>query len=119
MTLLPTLAITASGAPSHLDPIKLFLDADIVVRLVVGGLALASVWVWAIILSFGFRLGSLRRKSAAYENDFWKSRDIDAFQAERGTGSDADLPVVKVVSAALGEWRRSASGKIDREGARQ
>ena len=113
------LSLLAAGTPTHLDPVRLFLDADIVVKAVIGGLILASVWVWTILLSFGFRLAGLRRKSDTYEADFWKSRDIDAFQAERGSGDNADLPVAKVVSAALGEWRRSATGKIDREGARQ
>lgn len=123
MSLFPLLSaavgLTGTGTPSHLDPIKLFRDADIVVQAVVGGLLLASLAVWTILFSFGFRLRSLKRQSEAYETDFWKSRDIDAFQAERGTGKAADLPVVKVVAAALGEWRRSATGKIDREGARQ
>ena len=115
--LLATLAAGATaGAPSHLDPVKLFLDADIVVQVVMGGLGLASIWVWTIILSFGFRMGSLRRKCDAYEADFWKARDIDAFQAERGKG---DLPSARVASAALAEWRRSVTGKVDRDGARQ
>jgi len=113
------LSLLAAGTPTHLDPVRLFLDADIVVKAVIGGLILASVWVWTILLSFGFRLASLRRKGETYESDFWKSRDIDAFQAEHGSGDNADLPVAKVVGAALGEWRRSATGKIDREGARQ
>ncbi|WCT76771.1 protein TolQ [Novosphingobium humi] len=111
--------LAAAAGSTHLDPVKLFLDADIVVRVVMGGLLLASIWVWTILLSFGFRMASLRRQSEAYEGEFWKSRDIDAFQAERGGGRNADLPVAKVVSAALAEWRRSATGKIDRSGARQ
>ncbi len=119
MSLLDITAVAASGASAHLDPVQLFLHADIVVKGVVAGLALASVWVWAIAFSFGFRMLGLTRRCESYENDFWKSRDIDAFQAERGTGDNADLPVAKVVAAALGEWRRSATGKIDRDGARQ
>ena len=114
--LLAALSAGATAAPTHLDPVKLFLDADIVVQVVMGGLALASIWVWMIILSFGFRMGSLRRQCDAYEADFWKARDIDAFQAERGKG---DLPSAKVAAAALAEWRRSVTGKVDRDGARQ
>ena len=114
--LLATLSAGATAAPSHLDPVKLFLDADIVVRVVMGGLLLASVWVWTIILSFGLRMGALRRKCDGYETDFWQARDIDAFQAERGKG---DLPSAKVAAAGLAEWRRSITGKVDREGARQ
>lgn len=108
-----------AGGGAHLDPVKLFMDADWVVKAVIGGLVLASVWVWTIIVSFGLKLGGLGRKGEAYERDFWQSRDIDAFQAERGSGANAELPVAKVVSAALAEWRRSATGKIDRDGARQ
>jgi len=119
MSFLDLTAVATAGASTHLDPIRLFMDADLVVKSVVAGLALASVWVWSIVFSFGFKMMGLSRRCEAYEHDFWKSRDIDAFHAERGTGDNADLPLAKVVSAALGEWRRSATGKIDRDGARQ
>ena len=121
MTVFSLLAVASLGAgspaPSHLDPVKLFLDADIVVKCVLAGLGSASVWVWTIILSFGLRMASLKRRTEAYEADFWKARDIDAFQKERSTRG-GELPVAKVVQAALGEWRRSVQGKVDREGAR-
>jgi biopolymer transport protein TolQ len=115
MTILPLLA--AAGVPTRLNPLKLFLDADIVVQVVMAGLILASIWVWAIIVAFSLRMGGVRRRCAAYEQDFWKARDFEAFQAERGKG---DLPSAKVASAGFAEWRRSATGKtVDREGARQ
>ncbi|MBU6267577.1 MAG: protein TolQ [Sphingomonadales bacterium] len=119
MTLLALLSV-APGATLHtgarLDPVKLFLDADIVVQVIMGGLLLASLWVWTIVLSFGFRMGSLRRKSAAYEDEFWKARDLDAFQSGAGK---VDLPLSRVVTAGMGEWRRSAGARGDLEGARQ
>jgi biopolymer transport protein TolQ len=41
-----TLSMLAAGAaPTRLDPLQLFLDADIVVQLVIAGLVLASIWV--------------------------------------------------------------------------
>ena len=46
----------AAAAPTRLDPIRLFLDADIVVQLVMAGLLLASIWVWMIIVSFSLRV---------------------------------------------------------------
>jgi biopolymer transport protein TolQ len=114
MTILSLLA--AAGAPTRLNPVKLFLDADIVVQVVMIGLILASIWVWMIIVAFSLRMGAVRRRSAAYEEDFWKARDFEAFQAERGKG---DVPSAKVAAAGFGEWRRSASGKaVDRDGAR-
>jgi biopolymer transport protein TolQ len=121
MTLLPLLA--AAAAPKHLDPLQLFLGADIVVQAVIAGLLLASIWVWTQIVAFAWRIGGLRRRCDAYEKDFWQAADFDALQAERGAGN---VPSARVASAGLGEWRRSRSAKshdqamnLDREGARQ
>jgi biopolymer transport protein TolQ len=107
----------AAAASTHLDPVKLFLGADIVVQLVMGGLLLASVWVWTIVVSFAVRMAGLKKRCEGYERDFWKAGDIDGFQKERGA---ADIPSARIVGAGLAEWRRSTSGKVvDREGARQ
>lgn len=124
MTLLSFLAAAAplaGDAPRHLNPVKLFLDADVVVQVVMAGLILASVWVWTIAVSFSLRYAGIARRCDAYERDFWKATDIDAFQAEHGK---ADTPSARVAAAGLAEWRRSTGGKtgdraIDREGTRQ
>jgi biopolymer transport protein TolQ len=111
-----TLSLLAA-APAHLNPVKLFLDADIVVQLVMGGLVLASIWVWTIILSFSLRMAGVTKRCDAYERDFWKASEIDAFQAERAKG---DVPSARVAGAGLAEWRRTnASKTVDRDGARQ
>ena len=107
----------AAGAPSRLDPITLFIDADIVVKVVMIGLLLASIWVWTIIVSFSLRMGSLDRKTAAFERDFWDAEDFDAFARQRGNG---ELPPGRVARAGVTEWRQSTkAGVKDREGARQ
>ena len=118
MSILATLTVTAAAStPTRLDPIRLFLDADIVVQAVMAGLLLASVWVWTIIVSFSLKLGRVRRRSAAYETGFWEARDIDAFHKDSGGG---DVASARVAGAGLDEWRRSTKGpKIDREGTRQ
>ena len=117
MTLLHTLtaASAAIGAPTRLDPVKLFLDADIVVQLVMAGLVLASIWVWAIIISFSLRMASVNRRSAAYEEDFWDSGDLDSIKSTK-----ADVPSARVAAAGLNEWKRSVAAKVkDRDGLRQ
>jgi biopolymer transport protein TolQ len=107
----------ALGTPTRLDPVKLFLDADIVVQAVIAGLIIASIWVWAIIISFSFKMGRVRRRCAAYEDEFWQARDVDSFQRENGK---RDIASARVVAAGLNEWRRStARERIDREGTRQ
>jgi biopolymer transport protein TolQ len=115
MTLLAELA---AGTPGHLNPVRLFLDADIVVQVVMIGLLLASVWVWAIILGFGMRLSSLRSRSAAYEKDFWATADFDALQTKY---TKQDVPIARVAAAGFGEWQHSTGGERepDREGVRQ
>ncbi len=99
------------------SPIKLFLDADLVVKAVIIGLALASIWVWMIILSFTLKMSGINRQSEKFEREFWASSDIAAFSK---THSQNDLPVAKVFAAGMAEWRLSTNGKsIDRAGTRE
>ncbi|MFA5990516.1 MAG: protein TolQ [Sphingomonas sp.] len=100
-----------------LSPIALFLQADIVVKIVMIGLLLASVWTWAIIVHFMLKIGRVSKGGERFERDFWRTTDIDAYHKAHG---EADLPVARVFSAGVAEWRRStASGTIDREGTRE
>ena len=99
------------------SPIKLFLDADLVVKAVIIGLALASIWAWTIIVSFTIKMSGIRRQSEKFESEFWESKDIAAFAKIH---SQSALPVAKVFSAGMTEWRRSTNGKtIDRAGTRE
>ena len=109
-------ASTASLAPpTHLDPVQLFLHADIVVQGVIAGLVLASVWVWTIIVSFALKMGAVRRRSEAFEREFW---DHDA--PARLAAKRSDNPSARVAAAGLGELDESQKlGLKDREGARQ
>ncbi|PEQ11919.1 protein TolQ [Novosphingobium sp. PC22D] len=110
-------AATAIGGSDRLNPVKLFLDADIVVQIVMIGLLLASVWTWMIIVSFSLRMASVRRRSDAYEGGFWDAPNFDAYQKERRRG---DVPLGKVAGAGLAEYKRNAAMKqFDPEGARQ
>jgi biopolymer transport protein TolQ len=109
------LAVSASA--SALSPIALFMQADIVVKTVMIGLLLASVWTWTIIVSGSMALGRALKASKGVEADFWKSEDIDKFYDGPGR---QDIPAAKVFSAGVAEWRRSVrNGKaVDREGTR-
>jgi biopolymer transport protein TolQ len=103
-------------AGSAMSPVALFLQADIVVKSVMVGLLLASLWTWAIIIGHALKVSRLSAESERFERDFWKADDIDRFYETRG---QADLPSARVLAAGIAEWRRSTGGKIvDREGAR-
>ena len=116
MTALDFLA--AATAPTRLDPLQLFLDADIVVQAVIAGLLVASVWVWAIIVSFSMRMSKIDRKSRAFEREFLKSREPEGLLSDRSRG---EPPSARVAAVGLKELQRStgAAGRVlDRDGAR-
>ena len=100
-----------------LSPVALFLQADVVVKIVMAGLLAASIWTWALIIAFWRRLGRIRKGMAGFERDFWNAEDIDAFYKAE---SDKDLPSARVFVAGVKEWRRStAGGTIDKNGTRE
>jgi biopolymer transport protein TolQ len=106
----------ASGGPGAMSPVALFLQADIVVKAVMIGLILASIWTWAIIISHYFRIKQVGRGNERFERDFWKAEDIDRFDEAHGRD---EWPSAKVFAAGLAEWRRSTvNQRLDREGTR-
>ena len=102
MDLLNTLAVAA--APTRLDPVELFFDADIVVQAVIVGLVLASVWVWAIIVGFSLRMSGSKGRSEAFEEEFWTHEDVDSVLDLKRR---KDNPSARVASAGIAEFRRS------------
>ncbi len=100
-----------------LSPLALFLQADWVVKFVMAGLLLASIWTWALIIAFWRRIGRTRKAMARFERDFWKAEDIDVFYKAE---AENDLPSARVFAAGVTEWRRStAGGTIDKNGTRE
>jgi biopolymer transport protein TolQ len=118
MTDLLLLAAAAPELPGRLDPLQLFLDADIVVQAVMLGLLLASIWTWMIIVGFSMRMAAVRRRCAEYEAEFWEVDSFDALTAQRGK---KDIASARVASAAMREWKHSVKGGrvVDRDGLRQ
>ena len=108
-------AIGLADAAS-LSPWALFLQADIVVKAVMVGLLLASIWSWAIIVDRARKLKSINREAARFEDHFWQSESIDNLYEKSGKSKH---PSAQVFNAGMGEWKRSISkGRLDREGVR-
>ena len=115
MTLSTVFLATAAPA-TRLDPLELFLQADIVVQAVMAGLILASIWVWTIIVSFTLRIGGLERRSRRYEGDFWEASDREDALTKQQRRT---IPSARVAAAGLDEWKKSTAGsKIDKAAAR-
>ena len=112
-------AVNLGGAASDLSIMSLFLQADIVVKIVMIALLLASVWVWAIVFEKTTSLRRAQKAADGFEDRFWSGGSLDdLFEDE---GAKPEHPMAAVFGAAMSEWRRSlrvAGADISRSGVR-
>lgn len=85
--------------------VGLFMNADIVVKAVIVGLLLASLWSWAIIIDKWLKLGSLGRKADKFEDMFWSGKSLDDLY--KNLGHKPAHPMAVVFVSAMRELRRS------------
>jgi len=105
------------SAPTRLDPLQLFMDADIVVQLVILGLVLASIWVWTIIVSFSLQMARVDRRSGEFDRQFWQAEDPGKLL---GGKKRPDNPYARIASAGIGELNHSTEdGVRDADSTRQ
>lgn len=102
MALAGTLPLTSSADFSLMS---LFWNADWLVRSVIIGLLLASVWSWAIIIEKWLKVGSLSRKADKFEDLFWSGKSLDDLY--KNLGQKPAHPMAVVFVAAMRELRRS------------
>ncbi|HQU05160.1 MAG TPA: protein TolQ [Acidocella sp.] len=94
------------AAPSaNLSLWGLFLEADIVVKLVMLILLLASVWVWAIIIEKTITLKRVTKDANQFEDHFWSGGSLDDLYDREG--ADPTHPMAAIFGAAMAEWRRT------------
>lgn len=91
-----------------LSLMTLFLQAHIVVKMVVIGLVLASVWTWAIIFEKVFVFRRLRSTTNRFEQQFWSGQSLEELYLGLGPKSHASMPALFM--AAMREWKRSQEG---------
>ena len=100
------IAQSALAAPEHgVGLWDLFWQAGFVVKMVMLGLLLASVWTWAIIVDKTMRYGAFRRQLNSFENNFWSGQSLEELYhtlSERKTTGMGALFV-----AAMREWKKS------------
>lgn len=97
-----------AGSVAHdLSVWGLFLQADIVVKLVMIILVLASFWCWAIIFEKLIRMRRLAAQAEEFEEAFWSGGLLEDLY-DRIDNRPRE-PMSSVFTAAMREWRRSAS----------
>ena len=85
----------------------LFMQADIVVKLVIIILILASVYSWNIIVSKILRMRQLKKLEKEFEEIFWSGNSFeDLYETLNFNKTD---PKSKIFCAAILEWKKSKS----------
>lgn len=106
----PSLSITAHLLPQNLSPWGMFLNADIVVKVVMVGLALASLATWTVWLVKSLELLTAKQNALKQLAILAHAATLDAARADLGHGRG---PVVRMVDAAAAEVDRSADLNAD------
>lgn len=106
------MAISTSAV--SLSPVDMFISADPVVKVVMIGLAVASILSWWVIFSFFQRMRGISKETQEFEDEFLKSRDVDILsKSEKG-------PASRVLAAGVEELHHSTQGgAFDLAGARE
>ena len=112
-------AVNLGSAATDLSVLSLFLQADIVVKVVMVALLIASVWVWAIVFEKVTSLRRAQRAADGFEDRFWSGGSLDDLYEDEG--AKPEHPMAAVFGAAMSEWKRSlrvAGADVSRSGAR-
>ncbi|NJC40202.1 biopolymer transport protein TolQ [Brevundimonas alba] len=96
---------TAADASMMLNPIALFVEADPVVKAIMIGLAIASLWSWAVIIDKAVRFASMNSHATAFEKAVGSGRSLEEIAAQ--AGPDPVHPLPRMLVIALSDWREA------------
>ena len=103
-------------APDTLTPesfsiVAVFLRADWVVKGVLAGLILASLWSWTVIIDKLFRLRTLNRQADQFEDKIAAGQSLEQIADAEGDAPREAMP--RLLQVALRDWREGkAKGEI-------
>ena len=104
-------AIDLGGSAGHdLSMLGLFLQADIIVKMVMLVLVCSSIWCWVVIFEKKAMLSKLMRRAKKFEDAFWSGEPLDKLY-QRIKKSPHD-PLLKTFSAGMEEWQNTVAGGI-------
>ncbi len=106
-TVVNSVTLAGSVGATDMSMWGLFLSADIIVKVVMVILALASFWCWAIIFDKLLRIRRLQARAAEFEEQFWSGGSLEDLYDH--IGHRPVDPMSAIFSSAMREWRRSAA----------
>jgi biopolymer transport protein TolQ len=95
----------AAITPETFNIVHLFLSADWVVKIVLIGLAFASLWSWAVIIDKLARFWALNSQARRFEAAVDSGRALEDVAQQAGDNPRQALP--RMLQAALREWREA------------
>lgn len=93
------------GPAASVTLMDLFVQAGTVVKIVMIGLMIASVWSWAIILDKIFLYARTKRQLNRFENVFWSGQSLEELYRSLSDRTPSGLAALFV--AAMREWKKS------------
>ena len=90
-------------SPESFNFLVLFMKADWVVKAVMVGLGVASLWSWTVILDKTFRFSALNRQANTFEDAVASGKSLEEVAAQAGDRPRHALP--RMLQGALREWR--------------
>ena len=102
-------AVTVAGGVGIADfsVWGLFQRSDLVIKVTMIILFVASFWSWTIIIDKWLKLRRLAGDAEKFEENFWSGGSLDELYERLGTRPGD--PMAAVFAAAISEWRRSSS----------
>ena len=92
----------------------MFAHSDLVTKLVLLTLALASLWSWAIIFEKIKTLSFLKNKANEFEEEFWSGKPVDDLY--QSVGKAPSDPMRAVFATGMKEWLSAKEkNKLDKE----
>ena len=95
----------AAVSPESFSLVHQIAHADWIVKLVMAGLALASLWSWTVILDKTFRFAALNREANRFEEQVSSGRSLEEIASQAGERPTHALP--RMLQGALREWREA------------
>lgn len=83
----------------------LFMQAGLIVKLVMIGLIGASVWTWAIVLDKYVSFNKARKQFDQFEQVFWSGQSLEELYRTLGERQNNGLAAIFV--SAMREWKKS------------
>ena len=89
---------------------SLFFRADPIVKLVIFGLFIASIWSWAIIINKIKMIRKMNNVTKKFEDLFWSSSSLEDLYTN--TESKNDNPMIAIFNKSMIEWLKLRNSKI-------